>query len=145
MGVLDAIAVDIDKKREVSIQEGSYRLLGLPMVKSSVLVKFVNTNHPSKRDGLLKGNILELEDGESPFHSNIIDYYQCRPFDDKMNSGDFLERFDIHSWEDMCLADFVSCFDIVVAALFPIIFCSTNTSLNVLCTDSSFSFSKTFL
>ena len=114
MGVLDAISVNIDKKREVSIQEGSYRLLRLPMVKSSVLVKFVNTNHPRKRDRLLKGNIFELEDGESPFHSNIVDYYQCRPRNDIMNSDeDFLDSYNIHSWEDMCLADFVSCFNIV--------------------------------
>ena len=112
MGVLDQISQNIDKKREVSIQEGVYRLLGLPMIKSSVLVKYVNTNHPNKRDGLLRGNIAELDPGESPFHANIIDYYQCRPLDESVDSEENLDLLKTQSWQEMCLADFVSCFDL---------------------------------
>ena len=54
MQLLNKLASTIVKHREVSIQEATYRLLGLPMIKSSVKVKYVNTCHPDKRDGLLK-------------------------------------------------------------------------------------------
>ena len=49
---LNALAAVLDKHREVSIQEAVYRLLGLPMTKSSVLVKYLSTVHPHYRDGL---------------------------------------------------------------------------------------------
>ena len=56
----------------------------------------------------------ELNAGESPFHTNIFEYYQCRPLDESVNSEeDAFECFEIKSWQDMCLADFVSCFDLV--------------------------------
>ena len=82
------------------------------MVKSSVVVKFVNTCHPIKRDRLLKGNMKDLKEGENPFHNSIIDYYENRPTDDS-DSEDLLKHFDIKSWSSMCLADFCSCFDIL--------------------------------
>ena len=75
MELLNKLASTLDKHREVSIQEATYRLLGLSMTKSSVKVKYVNTCHPDKRDGLLKGNLKELDDGESPFHNNMFTYY----------------------------------------------------------------------
>ena len=113
-GVLNQISQNIDKKREVSIQEGCYRLLGLSMVKSSVRVKFVHTNHPSKRDGLLKGNLSELDPNDSPFHFNIINYYESRPYDDLYSADEhLLDQIQIESWKSMCLADFVSLFDII--------------------------------
>ena len=54
MQLLNKPASTLVKYREVSIQEATYRLLGLPMIKSSVKVKYVNTCHPDKHDGLLK-------------------------------------------------------------------------------------------
>ena len=118
MQLLNKLASALDKHREVSIQEATYRLLGLPMIKSSVIVKYVNTCHPDKRDGLLKGNLEELEDGESPFHNNIFTYYQNRPTkelgENDYDDGECLwTQFNINSWEEMCLADFVSCYDLL--------------------------------
>jgi len=49
---LNALASVLDKHREVSIQESIYRLLSLPMAKSSVKVKYPSTIHPHFRDGL---------------------------------------------------------------------------------------------
>ena len=66
---LNALASVLDKHREVSIQESIYRLLSLPMAKSSVKVKYLSTIHPHFRDGLLKGKIEELDDEESVFHN----------------------------------------------------------------------------
>ena len=48
---INALAAVLDKHREVSIQEAIYRLLGLPMTKSSVKVKYIATVHPHYRDG----------------------------------------------------------------------------------------------
>ena len=76
---LHALASVLDKHREVSIQEAIYRLLSLPMTKSSVKVKYLSTIHPHFRDGLLKGKIKELDDDESVFHNSPHEYYQNRP------------------------------------------------------------------
>ena len=62
MDKLNALASVLDKHREVSIQEAIYRLLGLPMTKSSVVVKYLSTVHPNFRDGLLKGNMAEIDE-----------------------------------------------------------------------------------
>ena len=94
----------LDKGREVSIQEAIYRLLGLPMTSFSTVVKFINTNHPDRREGLLKGNLEHLNNDESIFHSSLHDYYQDRPF--TIDEGDT-------DWNNMSLAEFVSEYDIV--------------------------------
>ena len=73
---LNALASVLDKHREVSIQENIYRLLSLPMAKSSVKVKYLSTIHPHFRDGLLKGKIEELDDEESVFHNSPHEYYE---------------------------------------------------------------------
>ena len=112
MNLLDKIAENIDKKREVSVQEGTYRCLGLPMVKSSVKVKYVNTCHLHKRDGLLKGKIAELKEGDSPFHDSIFEYYESRPYNNHASEG-LMKQCNIESFEEMCLADFISCLDII--------------------------------
>ena len=62
---INALASVLDKHREVSVQEAIYRLLGLSMTKSSVKVKYLSTIHPNFRDGLLRGNIEDLEENES--------------------------------------------------------------------------------
>ena len=47
---INKLASVLDKHREVSIQECVYRLLGLPMAKFSIKVKYLNTSKPDKRD-----------------------------------------------------------------------------------------------
>ena len=59
----------MDKGREVSIQETVYRLLGLPMSHFSSVVKFINCNHPNRRDGLLKSNLDDL--GKNDFNMSL--------------------------------------------------------------------------
>ena len=89
---------EIDQKREVSIQESTYRSLGLPMSKFSRKVKFINTNHPEKRDGLVRENYEDLEDNEAVFHLSVHQYYEQRP----VNGNDGVD------WESMCLAEIES-------------------------------------
>ena len=98
---IEKLAKELDKGREVSEQEATYRILGLPMTKFSEKVKFVNTNHPNHREGLLRSNIDELSEGESIFHFSLHDYYQARP-----NEGVDVE------WEDMTLAEFAANYEI---------------------------------
>ena len=86
----------IDNSREVSVQEVCYRTLGLGMCVGSRVVKFVNVNKPEERDGLLKGNLDLLGDGESPFMNSPIDYYQSRPLDlEELTLADFVAKYDI--------------------------------------------------
>ena len=92
---------EIDQKREVSIQESAYRALGLPMSKFSRKVKYINTSHPEKRDGLMRGNWAELDNNEPLFHFSVHEYYEQRPF----NGPDGID------WENMCLADVESNFE----------------------------------
>ena len=73
----------LDKGRELSIQESIYRSLGLAMTKFSDVVRFINTSHPDRRDGLLKSNLTDLDEDESIFHNSLQDYYQIRPLDGK--------------------------------------------------------------
>ena len=61
----------LDKGREMSIQESIYRSLGLSMTKFSDVVRFINTCHPDRRDGLLKTKLDDLEVGESIFHNSL--------------------------------------------------------------------------
>ena len=58
-----------------------------------------NTNHPDRREGLLKADLKDLEDGESVFHNSVHDYYQDRPKTTNKDDTD---------WENMTLAEFVS-------------------------------------
>ena len=114
MDKLNALASVLDKHREVSIQEAVYRLLGLPMTKSSIAVKYLSTVHPNFRDGLLKGNIEDLEDNESIFHNSPQDYYENRP--DVSNEEDVEyddeEKQDGY-WDNLALTEFWSKYEIV--------------------------------
>ena len=83
---MNQLAAVLDKHREVSIQEAIYRILSLPMTKSTVKVKFLSTIHPHFRDGLMKGNLESLEDGESIFHNSPHDYYSNRELKCKKDS-----------------------------------------------------------
>ena len=77
--IIDKLAKALDKGREVGIQEAVYRLLGLKMTKFSEVVKFINTNHPNRREGLLKSNLNSLDEEESVFHNSLHNYYEDRP------------------------------------------------------------------
>ena len=68
------------------------------MSKFSRKVKFINTNHPEKRDGLVRENYEDLEDNEAVFHLSVHQYYEQRPF----NGNDGVD------WESMCLAEIES-------------------------------------
>ena len=111
METLNRFADVLDKHREVSIQETIYRLLGLPMSKFSTKVKYLNTNHPNFRDGLLKGNIDELSENESVFHLSPHQYYEKRPFDDSLDSL---------YWEEMTLAEFWANYEVYQKKTIPI-------------------------
>ena len=80
-GKIKAFGSAIDKGREVSMPEAIYRLLSLPMTKSSVKVKYLSCIHPQFRDGLLKANRENLQSGEPVFHTTPHEYYMNRPFD----------------------------------------------------------------
>ena len=111
---LRSLASVLDKHREVSIQEATYRVLGLNMTRSSVKVKFLSTLHPNYRDGLLKGNLENLEDNESIFHNSPHDYYQSRP--EKSDIVNVLyeeEELESEYWDSLSLAEFWSMYEIV--------------------------------
>ena len=88
----------LDQTREVSIQEAVYRLMGFPITKASRKVKYVSTADCQQRDGLLKGNLDILEDGESPFLNSLVDYYECRPdILDNLTLADFGAHYEVLS------------------------------------------------
>ena len=78
MSLLNKLATVLDKHREVSIQEAVYRMMGFPMTKSSVVVKYLSTIHPHQRDGLLKGDLKNLPEDESIFHNSPQTYFEHR-------------------------------------------------------------------
>ena len=113
LDLIKEISSILDKHREVSIQEAIYRMLSLPMTKSSVLVKYLSTIHPHFRDGLLKANIEDLSENEEIFHSSPHQYYesrnlQCLPgvnykederakgYWENLNLIEFWANYDIH-------------------------------------------------
>ena len=101
---LSKLSKALDRGREVGIQEAIYRLLGLTMTKFSEVVKFINSAHPHRRDGLLRQDAEDLPDGESVFHNSVHDYYSNRP---NNNSTDGID------WDRMTLAKFVANYNIV--------------------------------
>merc|ERR1712240_111836 len=113
----------LDKGREMSIQESIYRALGLSMCKFSDVVRFINTNHPERRSGLLKANLDDLDQDENIFHNSLHDYYQIRPDND--NDDEHIENDDENiedddeneddespNWKKKCLAGFVARYNI---------------------------------
>ena len=113
MEILNQLATVLDKHREVSIQETIYRILSLPMTKSSVVVKYLSTIHPHFRDGLLRSDLENLKDGESIFHNSPHKYYENRKLeciegiiykDDECEPG---------YWKELTLSEFRSDYDIV--------------------------------
>ena len=111
--VINQIATVLDKHREVSIQEAVYRILSLPMTKSSIVVKYLSTIHPHFRDGLLKSNIESLKSDDSIFHNSPHQYYENRSLEclDEIEYND--EEIQEHYWEDLTLSEFWSMYNIV--------------------------------
>ena len=112
---LNLFAQALDKSREVSIQEAIYRVLGLQMIRSSTKVKYLSTVHPNFRDGLLKGNLGDLDESEPVFHFSAHQYYEHRPListnEDKINytEDELMDNY----WDDLCLAEFWGKYEIV--------------------------------
>jgi hypothetical protein len=111
---LNKLSTILDKHREVSVQEAVYRLLSLPMTKSSVKVKFVSTIHPHFRDGLLKGNVESLSENDSIFHNSPHRYFEIRPFksNEEYVTYDEIEKLPNY-WENLSLAEFWSDYEII--------------------------------
>ena len=101
LATVKKIGKALDKGREVSVQEAVFRILGLPMTKFSDVVKFIDTQHPERREGLLKSNLNELCDDEPIFHNSIHTYYELRPLELKIDNQS-------ECWSRICLADFVA-------------------------------------
>ena len=107
----------LDKHREVSIQECIYRILGLPMAKFSVKVKYLNTSHPHYRDGLLRRDLESLKESDSVFHPSPHQYYENRPQNNTSSSDEEIEdsvsftNTDEIDWDNMCLAEWWADFE----------------------------------
>ena len=110
--LIKEISTVLDKHREVSIQEAIYRMLSLPMTKSSIHVKYLSTIHPHFRDGLLKGDIQDLDDEESIFHMSPHQYYENRP--DKCIPGFNYEDDEKKDgyWGNLSMSEFWANYDI---------------------------------
>ena len=79
--------------REVSLQESAYRILSMPLKRSSRIVVFVNTAPKEKRVSILKSQkqLQEMDDDdENVFYKSPLDRYAARP----------------NSLENMSLAEF---------------------------------------
>ena len=113
MELISQPASVLDKHREVSIQEATYRILSLPMTKSSIKVKYLSTIHPHYRDGLLKRDLDDISDEESIFHFSAHDYFSHRELDCIEGIQYMEDEMQPDYWREMYLADFWSSYDIV--------------------------------
>ena len=103
---INKLASVLDKHREVSIQECVYRLLGLPMSKFSIRVKYLNTSKPDKRDGLLRQDLDNLDSDEPAFYPSPHQYYERLP-EEWLIKNDTVEV----KKSELCLADWWSEYD----------------------------------
>jgi hypothetical protein len=111
---LNKLAAVLDKHREVSVQEAVYRLLSLPMTKSSIKVKYISTSHPHFRDRLLRGNLETIDENVSIFHTSAHQYYENRPRkSDEDNVKYEAEEMVPNYWDKLTLAEFWSKYEIV--------------------------------
>ena len=108
MDLINQLSNILDKHREVSIQEAVYRMLSLPMTKSSIIVKYLSTIHPHFRDGLLKSNLESIDDHESIFHMSLHQYYESRELEVKpgviYKDDEKIEDY----WKQLTLSEFCS-------------------------------------
>ena len=84
------------------------------MAKSLIKVKYLSTIHPNFRDGLLKGKIEELSEGESVFHNSPHEYYENRPDESNEPDVDYdpVELVKDY-WKTLSLSDFWANYEIV--------------------------------
>ena len=112
LDMIKEISAVLDKHREVSIQEAIYRMLSLNMTESSVRVKYLSTIHPHFRDGLLKGDLQNLPNGESIFHMSLHQYYENRELDCIQGIiYEECEKVDDY-WKNLALVKFWAKYDI---------------------------------
>ena len=78
-------------------------------------MKYLSTVHPHFRDGLLKGNIEDLDEMESIFHKSEHQYCENRPDEcyDQENIHYDEEELVEDYWINLCLAEFWSKYEIV--------------------------------
>ena len=106
MDLLNQLSSVLDKHREVSIQEAVYRMLSLKMTYSSIIVKPLSTIHPHYRDGLLKGNLENLDEKESIFHMSPHQYYESRELECLEGIPYKEDELIDGYWKQLSLADF---------------------------------------
>ena len=71
-------------------------MLGLPMCFTTNTHKYVNTNQPNKRGGLLRRNTEALGDGDNPFFNSVIDHYVSRPDSlEQLSLAEFCRDYNI--------------------------------------------------
>ena len=79
---LKACANSFLNARELSAQESVYRLLSIPLFKSTFSSVFVSADVPEKRVTFLKpmATVMSMEDDEEDIYTtSIIDRYSARP------------------------------------------------------------------
>lgn len=106
---------------EISAQEAVYRVLQIPLKRSSRDVQFINTSPPDERTSLIKKleKLKQLADSSHGIESdNIIKRYEQRP----------------KQFETFCFADFVASFE-----------CVKDTQDNTNSSESSLTASSDFL
>ena len=112
LDLINQISTVLDKHREVSIQEAIYRMLSLPMTKSSIVVKYLSAIHPHHRDGLLKGDLQNLDDEESIFHMSPHQYYESRYLECVPGVNYEDDELEAGYWENLALTEFWANYDI---------------------------------
>ena len=115
MDLINKLSAVLDQHREISIQEAVYRMMGFPMAKSSIKIKYLSTMHPNFRDGLLKNNLEELDDDEPIFHNSPHTYYEHRPIDENYNDPEDYDPVEREKdfWKIITLSEFWSWYEII--------------------------------
>jgi len=90
--------------RQVSAQECAYRLLSLPLVKSTRRSVFVNTNPKERRIMMTKPksaiDTMDDED-EDLFYKSMVDKYMARPLElENMSYADFCAKYTSDSRDE---------------------------------------------
>ncbi len=84
-----SVAMQLNNHRRVSLQEATYRLLGMPMKSLSRNVVFAPVYLPSRRSLKVSPSQLEEEGfpNENEFLPKSLQRYLLRPFEIDLNAG----------------------------------------------------------